>query len=385
MLKFWQRKKKDDEKQKTASQEEQVEQKQETVEETSPEQEEFDVSGKSAADIPVPVPEQVVESDSAKQLEEQSTSKSQETDTPKQSWTKRLTQGLSKSSSKLTTGLTDIFTKRKLDDAALEELEELLIMADMGPLTAAQLTAEVAKTRFGKDVDPQEIKEALAEGITTLLNPVAHPLVIDESKKPYVILVVGVNGTGKTTTIAKLAKEYSDAGKSVVLAAGDTFRAAAVEQLQIWAERTGAHFVGKEIGADAAAVAYEALEAAKSRQADIVIVDTAGRLHNKSNLMDELAKIQRIITKQFPDAPHSTLITLDATTGQNAINQVEMFNKVTPLTGLVVTKLDGSAKGGVVVSLAQKFNIPIHAVGVGEGADDLRPFKAEDFAKALVQ
>ncbi len=331
------------------------------------------VSGKSAPDIPPPMPEtpQAVQTD--------------ENTPDDQAWTKRLASGLSKSSTKLTGGLTDIFTKRKLDDEALEELEELLILSDMGPATAAQLSATIAKKRFGKDITVDEVKEYLAKEISEILKPVAKPLLIDEGIKPAIILVVGVNGTGKTTTIAKLAQEYQKAGKSVVLAAGDTFRAAAVEQLQIWATRTGAHFVGKEIGADAAAVAFEAIDIAKTRQADVVIIDTAGRLHNKSNLMDELAKIYRVIQKQDQDAPHATLITLDATTGQNAVNQVETFNKITPLSGLIVTKLDGSAKGGVVVSLAQKYTIPIHAVGVGEGADDLQAFDANEFAKALIR
>ncbi len=394
MLKFWRRKKKvtESENSVTKQVEEQPEQSKQAMAE-----EPIALEPEPAAEIvPEPIPEPVIEEDFVEEVPEpqpeiggaqeelvQEPDPIQE-EPAKESWASRLTKGLSKSSSKLTTGITDIFTKRKLDEAALEELEELLIMADMGPATAAQLTADIAKTRFGKDVEPGEVKQALADGVAQILEPVAKPLLIDEEVKPYVILVVGVNGTGKTTTIAKLAQEYAKAGKSVVLAAGDTFRAAAVEQLQIWAERTGAHFVGKEIGADAAAVAYEAVEAGKQRNADVVIVDTAGRLHNKSNLMDELAKIYRVLQKQIPEAPHATLITLDATTGQNAINQVDMFNHVTPLTGLVVTKLDGSAKGGVVVSLAQKFNIPIHAVGVGEGADDLQIFDAKDFAKALV-
>ncbi len=300
------------------------------------------------------------------------------------SWLARLTKGLSKSSSKLTMGISDIFTKRKLDDDTLEELEELLIMADMGPKTAAKLAADFAKNRFGKDIEPEEVKQALATQIADILKPVAKPLTVDAAIKPYVIFVVGVNGTGKTTTIAKLAQRFRGEGKSVLMAAGDTFRAAAVEQLNIWAQRTGSLFVAKETGADAAAVAYEAIEQAKRDNIDIVLIDTAGRLHNKKELMEELAKVYRVIGKNCEGAPHKTIITLDATTGQNAVNQVELFNEVTPVDGMVVTKLDGSAKGGIVVALAEKFGKDIYAVGVGETAKDLEPFEAEVFANSLL-
>ncbi len=301
-----------------------------------------------------------------------------------QGWFGRLKSGLSKSSSKLTQGLGDLFTKRKLDDEALEDLEDLLITTDLGVATAAKVTKHLAKTRFGQDVTADEIKQTLAEEITRILEPVAKPLVIDPSHKPHVVLVVGVNGSGKTTTIGKLAKQNKDAGYSVTLAAGDTFRAAAVEQLQIWGERTGCPVIARETGADAAGLAYDAVAESKKRGDDLLFIDTAGRLQNKADLMAELAKIVRSIKKFDETAPHDVLLVLDATVGQNAHSQVEIFKDMVSVTGLVLTKLDGTARGGVLVALAEKFGLPVHAIGVGEQAGDLRPFEAEAFAKSLV-
>ncbi len=296
----------------------------------------------------------------------------------------RLKEGLSRSTQKLTGGISAVFTKRKLDDAALAELEELLIGADLGPAAAAEIVARFRRSRFGTDVTDTEVKDALAAEIATLLEPVAIPLVIDRTLRPHVVLVVGVNGTGKTTTIGKLALRFQEQGLRPVLVAGDTFRAAAVEQLQVWGERTGAPVVSGPPGADAAGLAFDALTRARADGADVLLIDTAGRLHNKGALMEELAKIIRVIQKQEPAAPHSVLLVLDATTGQNAIEQVRVFSDMVAVTGLVVTKLDGSARGGIVVALAQAFGLPVHAVGVGEQATDLRPFEAHDFARGLL-
>ncbi|HYD68231.1 signal recognition particle-docking protein FtsY [Azospirillum sp.] len=303
---------------------------------------------------------------------------------PKKGWLARLKEGLSKSSSKLTDGITGIFTKRKLDDDALEELEELLITADLGPATAAKLTAELARTRFGKEVSPDEVKRTLAGEVAKIVGPVAQPLTIDMGRKPHVILVVGVNGTGKTTTIGKLARQFREEGKTVMLAAGDTFRAAAVSQLKIWGERTGCPVVARDTGADAAGLAYDAYEQARRDGVDVLMIDTAGRLQNKAGLMDELRKVVRVIKKIDDSAPHTTLLTLDATTGQNAHSQVEVFRDMVNVTGLILTKLDGSARGGVLVALAEKFKLPVHAIGIGEGVHDLRPFDADAFAKSLM-
>ena len=302
----------------------------------------------------------------------------------KKGWFQRLKEGLSRSSNKLSDGIAGIFTKRRLDDDALEELEDLLITADLGVATAGNLTARLAKERFDKEISPEEVREALADDITKILEPVARPLEIEATAKPHVVLVIGVNGSGKTTTIGKLAKHYRDLGQSVMLAAGDTFRAAAIEQLQIWGERIGAPVIAKETGADSASLAFDALTAAKHEGFDLLLIDTAGRLHNKTDLMDELAKIRRVLAKIDPEAPHDVLLVLDATTGQNAISQVSTFKELVDVTGLVITKLDGSAKGGILVALAEKFGLPVHAVGVGEGAEDLRTFKARDFARGLL-
>jgi fused signal recognition particle receptor len=271
-----------------------------------------------------------------------------------------------------------------LDEASLEALEDMLIAADLGPVTAAKLVEEFGKSRFGKDVTGQDVKAALAAQITAILTPVSQELEIKSTHKPFVILVVGVNGTGKTTTIGKFAQNYVEHGLKVTLAAGDTFRAAAISQLKIWGERVGADVVAGEQGSDAAALAYRAFEQARAQKSDILLIDTAGRLHNKKDLMEELAKIMRVIKKLDPTAPHATILTLDATTGQNAHAQVEAFREMTQITGLVVTKLDGSAKGGVVVALADRFKLPIYAIGVGEQAGDLQPFLAADFSKALI-
>ncbi len=299
-------------------------------------------------------------------------------------WFARLKSGLAKSSSRLTRGIADLFTKRKLDDEALEELEELLITADLGVATAARVTRRLAKSRFGKEAAAEESKAALAEEIGEILEPVALPLTIDRACKPFVVLVIGVNGSGKTTTIGKLAKQYKEAGLSVTLAAGDTFRAAAVEQLKVWGQRTACPVIARDTGADAAGLAFDALAEAKKRGDDVLLIDTAGRLQNKSGLMAELQKVLRVIKKQDAAAPHAVLLVLDATVGQNAHSQVEVFRDMCDVTGLVVTKLDGTARGGVVVALAEKFGLPVHAIGVGESADDLRPFSAQSFARSLV-
>jgi fused signal recognition particle receptor len=296
----------------------------------------------------------------------------------------RLKEGLARSTQKLSGGITAVFRKRRLDDEALEELEELLISADLGTEAARRVIAAFRRSRFGKEVTDEEIKQALAEEITTILAPVAQPLELNPAHKPHVVLVVGVNGTGKTTTIGKLAQNYKDQGKRAVMAAGDTFRAAAVEQLQIWGERTGTPVVAGKQNADSAGLAFDALTKATALGADVLLIDTAGRLHNKAALMDELAKIIRVLRKQDSTAPHSVLLVLDATTGQNAVQQVKVFKEMVAVTGLVVTKLDGSARGGIVVALAQAFGLPVHAVGVGEKAGDLRPFDAADFARGLV-
>jgi len=301
----------------------------------------------------------------------------------KRGWLSRLTQGLKRSAGAISEGITGIFTKRRLDDAALGELEELLISADLGVGPAAEIVAAIRKNRFDKEISPGEVRAALADEIEKLLLPIAKPLPEPAGRKPEVILVVGVNGNGKTTTIGKLAKRYRDQGLKVMLAAGDTFRAAAIEQLQIWGSRTGSPVISGNVGSDAAGLAFDALKAARAEGVDILLIDTAGRLQNKTHLMAELEKISRVLKKLDASAPHATLLVLDATTGQNAINQVEVFQSVCAITGLVMTKLDGTARGGILVALAAKFGLPVHAIGVGEGADDLQSFEAGSFARAL--
>nr|HIL76546.1 signal recognition particle-docking protein FtsY [Rhodospirillales bacterium] len=307
-----------------------------------------------------------------------------ETKEIKSGWLSRLKGGLSRSSSVLSKNINDLLTKRKLDDAAIEELEEILITSDLGVSTAARLSQSIASSRFGKETTSEEIKAVLASEITKILEPIAIPLEPDAKNTPHVIVVCGVNGVGKTTTIGKLARAYTAKGQKVVLAAGDTFRTAAIEQLEIWGQRTNSQVISSEIGKDAASLAYDAFEQAKKTKAGILLIDTAGRLQNKKELMAELQKIIRVIRKIDHVAPHSCLLVLDATTGQNTHSQVEVFADAINITGLIVTKLDGSSKGGVLVSLAEKFGLPVHAIGIGEQPEDLQPFKARDFANSLM-
>lgn len=302
---------------------------------------------------------------------------------PKKRWWQRLKEGLARTSSSLGRGVTDLFTKRKLDHATLEELEDLLIQADLGVDTAGKITGALSKGRFGKDIEPDEVRAVLAAEIEAVLAPVARPLAI-EGARPFVIMVVGVNGAGKTTTIGKLAAKFRAEGRSVLLGAGDTFRAAAIEQLKVWGERTGAPVVARPQGADAAGLAFDTVKQAQESGTDIVILDTAGRLQNKADLMAELEKVVRVMRKIDASAPHAVLLVLDATTGQNALSQVDAFAKTAGVTGLVMTKLDGTARGGILVAVAARTGLPVHFIGVGEGVDDLEPFAARDFARAIV-
>ena len=295
----------------------------------------------------------------------------------------RLKEGLGRSTQKLTGGIAAVLTHRRLDDAALAELEDVLIGADLGPEAAAQIIAGFRGTRFGTDVTEAAVRDALATEIATILVPVAVPLVIDRTLKPHVVLVVGVNGTGKTTTIGKLATKWNADGKKVMLAAGDTFRAAAVQQLEVWGKRVGAEVVKGKEGADPGAVAFEATKKAQEAHADILLVDTAGRLHTKVNLMDEIKKVKRTIAKAFDGAPHETLLVIDATTGQNALTQAALFKEALDLTGLILTKLDGTAKGGVVLGVCDELKVPVRYIGLGERAEDLREFVVVDFVEAL--
>ena len=299
------------------------------------------------------------------------------------SWLDKLRAGLSRSSEKLGDGLAGVFTRSKLDDAMLEEIEEALISADLGPALAARIVAKLAAEKHDKSVTEAEVRAVVADEIARVLEPVAKPLEVTAFPRPHTILVVVVNGSGKTTTIAKLAHLFQEQDYRVTLAAGDTFRAAAIEQLQVWGGRIDAPVVSGKVGADAAGLAFEALEKTRASGHDVLIVDTAGRLQNKAGLMDELAKIKRVMQKLMLSAPHDVVLVLDATTGQNALNQIEVFKEVAGVTGLVMTKLDGTARGGVLVAAAERFKLPIHAVGVGETIDDLRPFDARAFANAL--
>lgn len=297
-------------------------------------------------------------------------------------WWQRLRQGLARSSASIGGAIADLVTKRRLDAATLEELEDVLIRADLGVAAAGRIVAAIKAGRYEQTVDADEVKAILAGEIEKALAPVALPLAVGDAK-PFVILVVGVNGSGKTTTIGKLAARFRAEGRSVMLAAGDTFRAAAIDQLKIWGGRTGAEVIAREPGADAAGVAFEALSAARALASDVLIVDTAGRLQNKAALMGELEKMVRVMKKLFPAAPHAVLLVLDATVGQNALSQVEEFRRTAGVTGLVMTKLDGTARGGILVAIAERFGVPVHFIGVGEGVDDLQPFAARDFARAI--
>jgi fused signal recognition particle receptor len=302
---------------------------------------------------------------------------------PARSWLQRLTGGLARTSQAISQGVADIFTKRKLDALTLEELEDVLLRADLGVGASTRITQAVGKARYDKDIAPDEVRAILAQEVEAVLDPVARPLEIDAEKKPFIILVVGVNGSGKTTTIAKLASKWTGEGKKVLLAAGDTFRAAAVEQLKIWGARFDSEVVAGKEGADAAGLAFDAIKRARETGADILLMDTAGRLQNRTELMAELEKIVRVMKKADTEAPHAVLLVLDATVGQNALQQVEIFGRVAGVTGLVMTKLDGTARGGILVAIAEAFGLPIHFVGVGEGQDDLEPFTARDFARAI--
>jgi fused signal recognition particle receptor len=297
-------------------------------------------------------------------------------------WWQRLRQGLARSSASIGGAIADLVSKRRLDADVLEELEDVLIRADLGVATAGRIVAAIAAGRYDQTVDADEVKAILAAEIEKALAPVAQPLAIGDAK-PFVILVIGVNGSGKTTTIGKLAARLRAEGRSVMLAAGDTFRAAAIDQLKIWGERTGAPVIAREPGADAAGLAFEALSAARARGTDALIVDTAGRLQNKAALMGELEKVVRVMKKLDASAPHAVLLVLDATVGQNALSQVEEFRRIAGVTGLVMTKLDGTARGGILVAIAERFGVPVHFIGVGEGVDDLQPFAARDFARVI--
>jgi fused signal recognition particle receptor len=302
---------------------------------------------------------------------------------PKRSWLQRLRLGLSRSSTNIARGVADIFTKRKLDAASLDDLEDVLIQADLGLAAASRIREAVGRGRYERGITPDEVKRILADEVERALDPVARPLAIDVTKRPFVILVVGVNGSGKTTTIGKLAAKFRAEGKAVMLAAGDTFRAAAIEQLRVWGRRTFSAIVERDQGADAAGLAFDALTEARKLNIDVVLMDTAGRLQNRAELMSELEKIIRVMRKVDAGAPHAVLLVLDATVGQNALNQVEIFGRTAGVTGLVMTKLDGTARGGILVAIADKFALPVHFIGVGEGIDDLEPFAARDFADAI--
>jgi fused signal recognition particle receptor len=324
-----------------------------------------------------PVPELEFESGQASQDE-------LEEPPQKRSFFQRLKQGLSRSSTSLSDGITGIFTKAKLDDATLEDLEDLLIMTDLGMETVSKITSKLAKDRFDKEISSDEIKQFVADEVTQILAPLTEPFEVDLALRPHVVLMVGVNGTGKTTTLGKMAAREIAAGRKVMIAACDTFRAAAVEQLKVWGDRAGAPVIAREIGADAAGLAFDAVEEARAQDMDVLFIDTAGRLQNKTELMAELEKIIRVIKKVDSSAPHSVLLVLDATTGQNALAQVEVFGEMTNVSGLIMTKLDGTARGGILVAVAAKFGLPVHAIGVGEDIEDFQPFEAAAFSAALV-
>ena len=304
-------------------------------------------------------------------------------DQPKQSWWKRLSAGLKRTSSSIGGAVAALVTKRKLDRAMLEDIEDVLLRADLGTEVAARIAEAVGKGRYDKDVSAEDVTTIVATEVEKVLAPVAKPLEIDTSHKPFVILVVGVNGSGKTTTIGKLTAKLTAEGRKVMLAAGDTFRAAAIEQLKVWGDRNKVPVIAKAQGSDSASLAFEAVEAAKAQNIDVLLIDTAGRLQNKTELMVELEKVRRVIGKVDATAPHAVLLVLDATVGQNALSQVDAFHKTAGVTGLVMTKLDGTARGGILVALSEKYKLPVHFIGVGEGIDDLAPFTARDFARAI--
>jgi fused signal recognition particle receptor len=302
--------------------------------------------------------------------------------TEKQSWWQRLSGGLKRTSASIGGAVTDLVAKRRLDQALLDEIEEVLIRADLGVESAARIAAAVGEGRYDKSITADEVKAVVAAEVEKVLTPVAKPLLIGAGK-PFVALVVGVNGSGKTTTIGKLAAKFRAEGRSVMLVAGDTFRAAAIDQLNIWGGRSGASVIARAPGADAAGLAFDALSQARGEEIDVLLVDTAGRLQNKAVLMDELQKIVRVLKKVDPAVPHAVLLVLDATVGQNALSQVEVFRDIAGVTGLVMTKLDGTARGGILVAIAAKYDLPVHFIGVGESIDDLAPFSAKDFARAI--
>jgi fused signal recognition particle receptor len=304
-------------------------------------------------------------------------------ETPKLSWWRRLSSGLKRTSSSLGTAVADLVTKRKLDRAMLEDIEDVLLRADLGTDVAARIAKAVGVGRYDKAISADDVKSVVATEVEKVLSAVAKPLVIDVAQKPFVILVVGVNGSGKTTTIGKLAAKFSAEGRKVMLAAGDTFRAAAIEQLKVWGERTRTPVIAGAQGSDSASLAFTAVTEARADNRDVLLIDTAGRLQNKAELMVELEKVVRVIRKVDSTAPHAVLLVLDATVGQNALSQVEAFHRMAGVTGLVMTKLDGTARGGILVALAEKFKLPVHFIGVGEGVDDLAPFTARDFAQAI--
>ena len=304
-------------------------------------------------------------------------------ETPKLSWWRRLSSGLKRTSSSLGTAVADLVTKRKLDRAMLDDIEDVLLRADLGTEVAARIAKAVGHGRYDKAISADDVKAVVAAEVEKVLSAVAKPLVIDAAQKPFVILVVGVNGSGKTTTIGKLTQKLTAEGRSVMLAAGDTFRAAAIEQLKVWGERTKSPVIAGAQGSDSASLAFTAVTEARAGKSDVLLIDTAGRLQNKAELMVELEKVVRVIRKVEPSAPHAVLLVLDATVGQNALSQVEVFHRMAGVTGLVMTKLDGTARGGILVALSEKYKLPVHFIGVGEGIDDLAPFTARDFAQAI--
>ena len=341
-----------------------------------------EVADESRTAIEIVVPEPVTTTALSTEVAESSQEGER---TEKKSWFQRLKVGLSKTSSKLSEGITGLFTKKKLDAGTLDELEDLLIQADLGVDTAMRITEALSKGRYEKGISPEDVKAVLAQEVERVLAPVVKPLVVDPAHRPHVILVVGVNGTGKTTTIGKFAAQFKAQGKSVMMAAGDTFRAAAIEQLKIWGERTRTPVIARAEGSDSSGLAFDAMKEAQAAGIDVLLIDTAGRLQNKQVLMSELEKVVRVIKKIDPEAPHDVILVLDATTGQNALSQVEVFREKSGVTGLVMTKLDGTARGGILVAIAAKYGLPVHAIGVGEGVDDLQLFDAGEFARTIAE